>query len=365
MAKSARSKKADELIDSGSAAGAAIAAGFAAALVAAIGKFRAPQSISLAIGLEEIIRRYSLELEAALYDSTVGGYVVGASGIVAPLAPIGGGAPRIPSVPSPAAGPSPPSSPFPRPPVLGITPEAIASAGAPPMGPPRPPRFYFYPPGEGPQIKFPIIDEAFRQLETADVLSPATFYELAAEARRSAFTVSGGIREETIDQLRQILAENVEAQTSRTAFMDRVEAEVGDLPLASHHVEQVFRNNVNSAYSDGGEAALRDPIVADAFPYRAYYPIRDDRCRKEHLALEFLGLDGTNVYHKDDPVWRMFRPPWDWNCRCGWNPLTVRRAAGKGVKFAQQWLETGIEPPSQFVSWPDFLPSPSWRRRAA
>jgi len=328
MAKSARSAKADELIDAGSEAGAAIARGFAAAVLAALDRFANPQAISLTDGLLEIVRRFSFELEAAVYDSTVAGYVLGSSGIVAPL--------------------------------------ARANPGGPPLIPPRDVRFAFYPPdGPGPKVDFPIIDSAFQKLTTAEALAPQTFYSMASSARANAFTVSGAIQRDTIEQLRGILAENVFEKTSRTDFLARVRDELPTLPLAEHHVEQVFRNNVNSAYSDGGEAALADPFVADAFPYRAYYPIRDDRARPEHLALEFLGLDGTNIYHKSDPVWAMFRPPWDWNCRCGWNPLTVRRAAAKGVRFAQQWLETGIEPPRQFVEWPPFLPSESWRRIAA
>lgn len=325
MAKSARSEKADELIDAGSEAGGAIARGFAAAVAAALERHRTPQTITLSQGLEEIVRRFSLELEAAVYDSTIAGYVVGATGIVAPLA---------------------------RP-----------NPSGPPVNPPRDIRFAFYPPdGPGPRIEFPILDAAINTLQQAETLTPQTYYSMAAAARQNAFTVSGNIQTATVERLREILAENVFHKSSRTEFIERVRAELPDLPLAEHRVEQVFRNNVNAAYSDGGEAALADPAIVDAFPYRAYYCIRDDRCRKEHRAMETLGLNGTNVFHYLDPVWRMFRPPWDWNCRCGWNPLTIRRAAAKGVVFAKQWLETGLEPAKQFVPWPSFLPSESWRR---
>src|SRR5262249_21671443 len=51
------------------------------------------------------------------------------------------------------------------------------------------------------------------------------------------------------------------------------------------------------------------------------------------------------------------------NCRCNDTPLTVRFAAEKGIKEAQQWLETGIEPsPPAFVPMPPFLPPPEFRR---
>lgn len=328
MAKSTRSTKADELIDAAGDAGGVVARAFAAAVTAALARYATPQVISISQGIEEIVRRFAPELEAVIYDSAVAAYVVSSAGIVAPL--------------------------------------ARAIPDDTPLIAPRDIRFAFYPPGKpGPSIDFPIMASAFEQLQSASALNPATFYQMAAAARSNAFTVSGAITTETVEQLRGMLAENVFEKTSRTDFLQRVRDELPNLPLAEDRVEQIFRNNVNSAYSDGGEAALADPFVVDAFPYRAYYPIRDDRARKTHRALEFLGLDGTNIYHKDDPVWLMFRPPWDWNCRCGWNPLTIRRAAAKGVKFAQQWLETGIEPPNQFVNWPPFLPSESWRRVAA
>lgn len=275
---------------------------------------------------EELIRRFAPQIEAALYSSTVSSYVLGGKRVVAklgtpsnaPRAPIGGG--NVAALLTPVAG--------------------------------------------FPSVEFPIIDEAVQTLQDSGIVTPEFYYSLARDARQNAFTITADLTEATLQKVRDILAENASESGSRTEFMRKAREMVSELPIEESHLEQVFRNNVNNAYSDGGENALRDPIVADAFPYRAYYPIRDDRARPEHLQLEFLGLDGTNVYHYRDPVWQMFRPPWDWNCRCGWNPLTIRRAAAKGVKFAQQWLETGIEPPNQFVAWPDFRPSPSWQRIA-
>lgn len=44
--------------------------------------------------------------------------------------------------------------------------------------------------------------------------------------------------------------------------------------------------------------------------------------------------------------------------------MTIRDAARRGVKEAQQWLETGVEPPHPPVPEPPFRPSPAWERRA-
>lgn len=277
--------------------------------------------------IEDIVQNFAPAIRAGLYTSMVSSYVLGGKSVVLPIG-------------------------------------SSAPAGIEfPMG--KATAILLEPTAGFPSIEFPIIDSAVSVLQESGVVSPEFYYSLSRSARSNAFTITADITEATLGKVRDILADNATASGSRTEFFRNVRGMVEDLPISDAHLEQVFRNNVNSAYSDGGEGALADPAVSDAFPYRAYYPIRDDRARPEHLELEFLGLDGTNVYHYRDPVWAMFRPPWDWNCRCGWNPLTIRRAAGKGVKFAQQWLETGIEPLNQNVPFPDFLPSPSWQRLMA
>lgn len=238
----------------------------------------------------------------------------------------------------------------------------MSDIGSPPAIPPA--QFIAESGGE-PLVRFPVIDEAVRTLQESNVMPASEFYAIARDARDQAFTISDSIAEADLERVRQLLEENVAAKTDRQAFVREARERVETLTISDAHLEQVFRNNVNDHYSEGVERVLRQPLVEDQFPYRAYYAIRDDRVRDEHLQLEQLGIQGTNVYHRLDPVWEMFRPPWDWNCRCGFTPLSVRQAARKGIREAQQWLDTGIEPEHEFVPMPKFEPSPSWQRRAA
>ena len=60
----------------------------------------------------------------------------------------------------------------------------------------------------------------------------------------------------------------------------------------------------------GHDELADDPVVAEIFPYQSIDPIDDGRTRKNHLALKKLGLNGTNVYRRDDPFWDIFLPPW-------------------------------------------------------
>lgn len=219
----------------------------------------------------------------------------------------------------------------------------------------------FETPGEG-VVRLPVIDTAIRRMQTSEVLISDDYYAIAAAARGNAFTVTGDITTSTIERLRDLVYEDLAQGTSREAFMEAVEAAIPGLPISEAHLEQVYRNAVNASFTEGQETILRHPLVEDEFPYRVYAAIRDDRVRDEHRELETLGLDGTAVYHKDDPTWRRFRPPWSWNCRCGWYAITVEQAAALGVREARVWLETGVEPRHEPVMPPNFAPDPRWDR---
>lgn len=297
-----------------------LAKSFGNSLLAAAAAFGG-SSIGFLNRAEGLLDRHLQQLQAATFDVVAAGYLSGADAMLRRV-PVGGGSGMFPADP----------------------------------------RSIFYPPGEEPRIVFPITESAIARLEGSLAITPNLYYSMAADARRRAFTITADIQRGTMDEVRELLAEHI---GSRTAFEEAVRVKLPTLPLSDARLEMVYRNNVNGVFSDGGEAALADPIVSDAFPFRAYYAIHDDRARPEHRLLEKLGLSGTNVYHYLDPVWSVFRPPWDWGCRCGWNPLTIRQASRKGVAVAKQWLDTGVEPVDMFVTFPPFLPSPSWNRLAA
>lgn len=248
---------------------------------------------------------------------------------------------------------------------------ASASGGlfappTPPLGPP-PPRglALLYPDDDEPIVRLTGIDRAVDRLIEREILSPEDFYRLSGAAKQQAFTISGDLTERSIGRIRDLLAENVAGGASLKAFSDAVAAEFETPPIAGHRLEQIYRNAVNESFSQGAETILDHPLAADAQPYRVYVAIHDARARPEHTALETLGLDGTAVFHKSDPTWRRFRPPWSWGCRCGWIAVGIEEAARRGVKEAQQWLETGIEPAHTWVQPPPFSPPAGWERMEA
>ncbi len=242
--------------------------------------------------------------------------------------------------------------------------QAISSGEA--YGPEVPPPFTpTAPPANSPEgIHFPIIEEATKNLSEKNVLTRDRFDALDAAAKAKSFTVANVQAEETLTKVRDVLAENVEKGASYDTFRQAVLEAVDEGTFMSPwHMETVFRTNVQSAFSDGKQVVLNHPLVRSAFPYVRYDSIHDNRVRPEHRAMDELGIQGTNIYRINDPVFQTFRPPWDYNCRCGWSPTTVDHAAEQGINEAKEWLETGVEPsPPAFVPMPPFEPPPGFQR---
>lgn len=238
-------------------------------------------------------------------------------------------------------------------------------------GGPIPPlnvRTAFEPPGD-PILRFPLLERARESLLERNVVTREQFDQLASEAKQRAFTAAYIDSEETIEEIRDALAKTLEQGPSLRVFREKIEEAIGASPIGPAHVENIYRTNLQAAFSDGLDSILENPIVSEVFPFWEILPVRDARARKEHIALGSLGLDGTGVYWATDPMWQFFTPPWSWQCRCGRNALTIDAAARKGVKAAREWLRTGVQPEKEYrLDAIPFRPDPNFvvrSRRAA
>lgn len=214
---------------------------------------------------------------------------------------------------------------------------------------------------ENPVIRFPAIEKAAEGLLERQIVTRSAFDTMVAEARRNAFTVARLDSEDAIATIRDVLAESITEGPSLRSFRETMEERLGGSRIGPAHAENVYRTNIQRAFHDGRDVLANDETVQELFPYREYLPIRDSRTRPEHLALETLGLSGTGVYRADDPFWGIFRPPWDYQCRCSDNLLTIEAAARKGVKEAQEWQRTGVKPLLESrLPFIEFRPDPGW-----
>jgi hypothetical protein len=208
----------------------------------------------------------------------------------------------------------------------------------PPSGGPPPADFFPAPEEPDPVVRFPGIEDAAKRILDSRTVRPVDYYGMKEAARQEAFTISGNLEESTIDKVRKLLSENIREGADRKKFEADVAEAIETLPISEAHLENVFRTNVLSAYSEANDKTFKSPIVADAFPFRAFFSTHDDRTRADHELLETSGIEGTNIYLADDPAWEIIRAPVYFQCRCRWLPYTIRQAARKGVGMAKQWL---------------------------
>lgn len=234
-------------------------------------------------------------------------------------------------------------------------------------GPPKPPGrgLILLPSGDDdPIVRFPLIEKAAESLHERGILSRGEFDAASETARLRSFTVAGEHTVATIDQIREALADVTREGASLQEFRAALEDRLGASPIGSAHLETVYRTNIQAAFRDGRETLASNPIVSEVFPYQEYIPIHDSRVEPEDKALGSLGIDGTGVYRREDPFWDQWTPPIHFNCRCGTNLLTIEAAARRGVREAQEWLETGQRPPlvSRLPHIP-FQPQPGFGAR--
>ena len=168
--------------------------------------------------------------------------------------------------------------------------------------------------GDEPVIRFPLIEKARESLEARNIVTRAEFETMAAQAKERAFTAAYIDSEETIEEIRDALADTIREGASLRVFREKIEEAVGSSPIGPAHLEMVYRTNIQAAFSAGLDDIANHPIVDELFPYAEYLPILDGRVRSEHLQLATLGLSGTGVYRRDDPFWDFWTPPNGFNC---------------------------------------------------
>jgi hypothetical protein len=254
--------------------------------------------------------------------------------------------------------------------------EAMQAEGVPGTIAPTLPGLF----GDEPLIRFPSVDRAAAKVGKSPVFAGRNFRETAAAVQEGHFGITAEYTEAAVREVRGIIADNLATGPDRERFVRTIRRDFRDHgSLSEGRWRMVFRTNAGSAISRGMERSLASPFVEGGFPYRAYVPTKDKRTRVEHRALRTLGLNGTNIYYRLDPVWLDFRPPWDYNCRCAWYPVTVEGAAQAGVQEARRWMErakrmasdlgglwvtylAATERGHQDVNQPPFIPSPQFRR---
>lgn len=155
--------------------------------------------------------------------------------------------------------------------------------------------------------------EAIKSFRERQVVGRKTFDRMTSAAKMRAFTVAGLARQAMLDaahaELTKALTDGADLRTFRDALGQRFDS-AGWTRLNPSHVENIFRTNVMSAYSDGRRAQMTQPHVLAARPYWQILGVDDARTRKTHRAAH------GKVLPASDPFFDRSGPPFGFQCRC-------------------------------------------------
>jgi SPP1 gp7 family putative phage head morphogenesis protein len=155
--------------------------------------------------------------------------------------------------------------------------------------------------------------QAIDRIRNLTPMTRLAFDALASRYKMQAFTIAGVSDVKLIDNIQQELLDTLKEGGTPDDFRKAVGAltsDAGVADLLDAQINTIFQTNVQTAYSNGRFAQMRDPAVAAALPIWQYHTVEDSHVRPAHAA-----LDGFAAQY-DDPVWRRIYPPCGYNCRC-------------------------------------------------
>ena len=165
--------------------------------------------------------------------------------------------------------------------------------------------------------------EAMDYAARRKVVLPEDYYgKLIGLQRSQAVSIAGLAALEQIRFVVDKLADALEKGGTFKSFQEAVRAGGLDVNLPAHRLENIFRTNIQAAYSRGRwEQQMR---ARGSRPYLMYDAINDSRTRPAHHAMD-------NIIRKwDDPFWATNYPTNGYRCRCTVISLTEAQAKKRG-----------------------------------
>lgn len=202
-------------------------------------------------------------------------------------------------------------------------------------------------------------DEALRYFKGRVPVTAKEFYQIAADYRTLAFTVSGYTKAEIIKQFQKALTRAIEDGDTIAGFratMREFLRDYGYKGPSSFQAENIFRTNVQTAYNVGHYNRMTEPGVIKARPYWQYDAVNDSKTRPSHLA-----MDGR-VFPADSQVWDTWYPPNGFKCRCTVRSLSERQVKDRGLKVETEAPRGAVLPDGRAAR---ILPDPHFQTNPA
>lgn len=206
-------------------------------------------------------------------------------------------------------------------------------------------------PGGG--VRLPAIEAAAADLMRRRLITSGDLAAAEADIEQQVFSVAAVATQASVSLVREVLEEALTQGMTLEEFKDRLRQDLETSSLGPARVEAIFRTQLAIQRTRGLSQTVQAPLVRSEFPFVETLPILDSRLTELCRVISESGIDGTGVFHIEDPVWKKFAPPRHWQCRCGTRLLTLEMAADRGIEWAQQYLDSGVAPVAlPFVPWP-------------
>lgn len=166
--------------------------------------------------------------------------------------------------------------------------------------------------------------EAVSYANARNVVLPDEYYgKLVGLQRSQAVSIAG---QSSLEQIKFII-DQVSAVIDKGGtfkdFQKAVRAGGIDTNLPTYRLDNIFRTNVQAAYSRGRYG--QQMKVVSTRPYWMYDAINDSRTRPTHLALD------NTILRYDHPFWKTHYTPNGYRCRCTIISLTEAQAKKRGI----------------------------------
>lgn len=165
-------------------------------------------------------------------------------------------------------------------------------------------------------------------------LTDAEAKALGEGAKQRAFYVTGLAKQDLVQLVSDGIEEALKNGETLADFKQRIAAAIAAQGWHDHRVENIFRTNMQTAYSAGRYKKMQ--AVKASRPYWQYIAVTDKRVRPSHAILHEL------VYPADHEFWASNYPPNGFRCRCGVRTLSERQVKKQGLTVQKAMPEAGV-----------------------
>jgi SPP1 gp7 family putative phage head morphogenesis protein len=166
--------------------------------------------------------------------------------------------------------------------------------------------------------------EAVSYANQRNVVLPDEYYgKLVGVQRSQAVSIAGQSSLEQIKYIIDQVAKVIDKGGTFKDFQKAVRAGGIDISLPQYRLDNIFRTNIQAAYSRGRHE--QQMKVVSTRPYWMYDAINDSRTRPTHLALD------NTILRYDHPFWQTHYTPNGYRCRCTIISLTEAQAKKRGI----------------------------------